>query len=554
MTKSSPRPAYEHNYEANRLWAFRRAAGRMARWAVSYIDLRVATGFPDAVWEPFQIDYLNAVDKGPTGQTFIANSKTRQCGFSFLLGLEAIVRSACYPGSLTNIVSINRDEAEEKIRYARQVNEAVWVPGEQLRWKRDNREDLIAVNGSRIRSHACRPPRGRPGAHHRLDEVAHYQKPALIYEAAVAGTLRGGSITCCSSPWVRGGFHYSLMEEPANYQDFVRMWVPWWAVFGLCNNVAEAVQVAPALPTAERVERYGSERLKRLFHNISFDAFQVECELTYADDSLAWLTWQEIMDATGPEDFECIVADGYEKVIDACESLLKRKPLGPIFAGYDVARKKDLAVLTLCELVDGKLMCIAILILRNVSFHDQKAILKRITPLIERGIIDATGIGANIAEDMHRSNFKWTGIVFSEPAKAELATGLRNALQTGGLILPPNRELQMDLHSVQRQVTAASHVVFHSDPEDKEVDGHADRFWSLALTVQAATRGRMPDVKPEHIYGQTITAVNQDTHQEQKVTVKPFDAEAHKRELENPGAGDVRQQTVETLYPALKRK
>jgi len=184
--------------------------------------------------------------------------------FSFLLGLEAVARSAVYPKSLTNIVSINRDEAEEKIRYAVQCNDAVWEPAQRLEWKISNRGDLQATNGSRIRSHACRPPRGRPGAHHRLDEVAHYQRPQEVYDAAVAGTLRAGSITCCSSPWVRGGFHYSVMEEPGSYPDFERLWVPWWHVFGLCTNVAVAKEEAPGCHLGAR-GGLRQPRLQRLF-------------------------------------------------------------------------------------------------------------------------------------------------------------------------------------------------------------------------------------------------------------------------------------------------
>ena len=332
--------------------SLKRAKRRETKWLILALGDRLpeATGSPDAVWEDFQIDYLDLANAEE--QTMLSASKTRQCGFSWLLAAEAVARAALHPGSLTNIVSINRDEAEEKIRYARLINDCV-VPDVRLTWTTDNREELEATNGSRIRSHACRPPRGRPGAHHRLDEIAHYQRPLEIYNAAVAGTLRAGSITCCSSPWVRGGFHYQVMEEPDNYPDFTRLWIPWWAVKGLCVDVRAAKTVAPQLPTRERVERFGSDRLKRLFRNMPLDAFRVECELAYADDNTAWLTWEEITACTGPADMDYTLAVGLDAVHRALPGILSGKRSGPVYAGYDVARSHDLAVLSLSSMWAG---------------------------------------------------------------------------------------------------------------------------------------------------------------------------------------------------------
>jgi len=453
-------------------------------WAGIGDRLAMATGSDDAVWEPFQVQYLALV--GEKQQTMIAASKTRQCGFSWLLAAEGIARAALYPGSLTNIVSINRDEAEEKIRYARMINECLH-PMVRLSWTTDNREELEATNGSRIRSHACRPPRGRPGAHHRLDEVAHYQRPAEIYNAAVAGTLRAGSITCCSSPWVRGGFHYQVMEEPDNYPDFTRLWIPWWAVKGLCVDIETAQDVAPGLPTLERVERFGSDRLKRLFRNMPLDAFQVECELAYTDDNTAWLTWDEIMACTGPPEMDYTIASGLDEVRRALPSILSRRHAGPVYAGYDVARSHDLAVLSLLEHVGGRMNVFALLILPDCELGHQRDVLKEISPIIRSGVIDETGLGANLAEDMHKHNSHWHGLQFNFITKAQLATDIRKAFQERAILIPPDRDLQRDLHSVQRVVTAANNVVYEVSRDNVE-SSHADRFWSIALAIHALTR------------------------------------------------------------------
>jgi len=507
------------------LAAHGRAQSAICKFLVeNLLDLEGATGDEQATWEDFQLDYLNLCRKGK--QPPLAITKTRQCGFSFLLAAEAIARAVLVPGSLTNIVSINKDEAEEKIRYARQINECLHPDVRVAKWSTDNRGELETTTGSRIRSHACTPPRGRPGANHRLDEVAHYQKPQLIYNAAVPGITRKGSIVCGSSPWVLGGFHYELMEEPAKYPDYVRMWVPWWHVRGMCTDIATAREAAPGMQTQERVERFGSERLMFLYRNMPLESFQVEFELAYADDNLSWLKWEEIVGCTGDGEMNYVVANSYDEALQALPKLLARQASGPVYAGYDVARKSDLAVLTLLELVGGVFVCFAILILPQTRFADQEALLKDVTPIIRMGCIDETGMGMQLAENLHSHSIKWRGLTMTAPSKAELATAMRQQFQSQAVVIPPDRDLQRDLHSVRRIVTAANNIVFSGDRDDEL--GHADRFWSLSLAMHAQLglwqyRGPMPsDIK--HPVGR-IKAINADTGVEQEIEVRPWDPE-----------------------------
>lgn len=515
-------------------WAREQAKSPMCRFLVENLDIAEAAGDEEARWEQFQIDYLNLARDHK--QPPIAVSKTRQCGWSFLLAAEGVARVILYPGSLTNIVSINKDEAEEKIRYARQINECLFPEVRVDEWRTDNRGELETHDGSRIRSHACTPPRGRPGANHRLDEVAHYQKPQEIYNAAVPGITRKGSICCGSSPWILGGFHYDLMEEPEKYPDYVRMWIPWWHVFGMCKDVPLATAEAPGMPTQDRVEKFGTERLLFLYRNMPLDSFQVEFELAYADDNLSWLKWEEIVACTGPGEMDYIIANGYDEVLQALPKLFARKAVGPVFAGYDVARKKDLAVLTLLELVGGVYVCFAILILPNTRFADQESLLQDVTPIIRSGCIDETGMGMQLAENMHAYSFKWQGLTMTAPAKAEIAGAImRPQFQAQAVIIPPDRDLQRDLHSVRRIVTAANNIVFSGD-RDEEL-GHADRFWSLGLGMyshlgQWQYRGPAPGAVKSS--AEKIKAVNAATGVEQEVEVRPWDPDTEEPLLTGP--------------------
>jgi len=557
------RPLHEYDREANTRWALHQAVSEMARWCIAWVDLPKATGMEDALWEPFQLDYLNACTLD--GRTSIAMSKSRQIGASFLIGLEGVARSECSAGSLTNIVSFNQDEAEEKIRYANQIIEAVWSDAQRPN-VRSKQGEIAFFNGSRIRSHACRPPRGRPGANHRLDEVAHYQKPQVIYNAAVPGIARKGSIACMSSPWVRGGFHYNLMEHPEEYPDYTRMWIPWWACFGFCNHVAEAAVKAPTMVTEERVSKYGTDRLKFLYRNMPLDAFQVEFELQYADDSLSWITWEEIVACTGQADFPYIIANGMDQVQAVLPQLLAQPRIGPVFAGYDVARKHDKAVIALLQLVSGTLMCFAVLVLDNVRFEDQKTLLKQISPIVQSGCIDATGLGANLAENMHDHDFKWAEVTMSAPAKATLAVDLRQQFQDETIIIPPDRDLQRDIHSVRRTVTAANNIVFDAE-RDSEL-GHADRFWALALAVNATVRqwyssGVSVAEMTKQATEQRVTAVDGTTGEEKQIVVRHRTADDVNADLlagqqggsaKSGGVDPALRAEMERLHPWLKNK
>ncbi len=83
-----------------------------AQFLVDNLDLEEASGFPGAQWEHFQLNHLQ--DDG----IFRIEDKSRQIAWSFLVAAEAVA-----DGILAKVgsvfVSINLDEAKEKIRYAK---------------------------------------------------------------------------------------------------------------------------------------------------------------------------------------------------------------------------------------------------------------------------------------------------------------------------------------------------------------------------------------------------------------------------------------------------
>ena len=70
-------------------------------------------------------------------------------------------------------MSVNLDEAKEKIRYARAIIKALDEPV-RPRLVKDSITELEIDNGSRFISHPCKPPRGKARVRIYLDEMAHY--------------------------------------------------------------------------------------------------------------------------------------------------------------------------------------------------------------------------------------------------------------------------------------------------------------------------------------------------------------------------------------------
>ena len=102
--------------------------------------------------------------------------------------------------------------------------------------------------------------------------------------------------------------------------------------------------------------------------------------------------------------------------------------------------------------------------------------------------IDETGIGMQIAEDLQKKwgETKVVRVYFTARTKEELAERLKAKFQDRLIRIPADEDLREDLHSVQKTVTPAGNIKYEGS--------HADRFWSLALAVYAASQEEPPKV------------------------------------------------------------
>lgn len=463
---------------------------------IEYLDLPNAVGDPDARWEAHQIQFLN----NSTTQTI--DTKARQIAWSWTAAARATARGILVPRSTSIFVSINQDEAKEKIRYAKQIIESLDTDI-RPRLLHDNETFVEFDNGSRLLSHPCRPVRGKARADVYLDEFAHYPKDREIYTSALPATTRGGSLHIGSSPLGASGMFWEIFAQKLQaYPRFKRRMIPWWLVAGLCGNVAQARTLAPSLSTEERVRLFGTARLVEIFESMVLEDFQQEYECAWIDEATAWITWDEIkrnqVDAQAGQltYWQAKTVDEALAVIDQMAEQVhaERGKIESAFAGgMDIGRKHDLTEITFV----GKTTTAALpyrlgITLRGVEFDDQKAVAAKAlrTLPITQLLIDQNGIGMQLAENLHTEfGDRAQGVDFTNPNKELWSVELKVRMQRGNVPIPLDRELAYHIHSIRKKVTAAKNAVFDAERSEH---GHADKYWALALAVWAGKSDNVP--------------------------------------------------------------
>jgi phage FluMu gp28-like protein len=465
-------------------------AGSLRRlFLVDNLDLPAASGVPGARWEAFQLAFLD--DEG----TFRVDNKSRQIAFSFVCAADGLA------GALLErrdgiFVSINQEEAAEKIRYARQIYETLLLAVSGLpRVARDNMFGLEFENGARLTSLPARPPRGRARANVYLDEFAHVKGDRAIYSAALPIISKGGRLRMGSSPFGASGTFWEVFTQKLRaYPGYVRRETPWWETYAFCTDVRAARRAAPGLTTRERVERFGNRRVQEIFENVPEEDFAQEYECAFVDETTAWITWEEIREAQD-EELVCVAATGQGKTLDgvyAAVDALRRavnagEVEGALALGVDIGRTRNTTEIYGVGLATTKTFPLRLMLsLDGVEFDEQLAALQYVMRFLPvAGMwIDRTGLGMPLAERMERLYpGKAQGQTFTAGSKMLWATDAKLLIQQRRTPLPVSRELAYQIHSIKRMRTAGNNLVFDTETNEKH---HADRFWAWALALGVA--------------------------------------------------------------------
>jgi phage FluMu gp28-like protein len=159
----------------------------------------------------------------------------------------------------------------------------------------------------------------------------------------------------------------------------------------------------------------------------------------------------------------------------------------PVFVGVDIGRRRDLTVLWCAARIAGLLTPLFIVEMASVEFARQELELYRLLDLPNclRACIDQTGIGNQFAERAAKSYgiYKAEGITFTNAVKEQLAYPVRLGFEDRSLRIPSDELVISDLRAIRKETTASGAIRFSAD---RGPNGHADRFWALALARHAA--------------------------------------------------------------------
>lgn len=409
--------------------------------------------------------------------------KARQIGLSTTISIE-VVHAACTRSAYdANIVSVNQEEASQKLRVASSLWASIPEELAPYGWKpikfRDA-EDALAFHNppdtstiiSKPGTHAVRG--GAKSVY--FDEAAFIEKFDRLYQAGAPAALRGDNrITVISTPLGESGLYYEIITNRERYPDFTIHTFPWWESRYMVKDgaLADAIAEAPTLDTPDRVYKYGNPKLIGLFRNSQdVDTFRTEMECVFVDETEAFFAWD-------------LVTRGKDS---ALENSLEFKPdaQSEISIGVDLAKKRDKTVFTVIEhfndVPEGHPKWeVRYVEQTQADYNDQFERLKQIVARsgAKRVSIDETGVGAIFVERAKReglgSGATVEGIVFTHDQKEKWATKFKADLQQGKGKYPAHTEMMNQIHGIRRKKSETGFYRFSGDPDDI--------FWSLQLGV-----------------------------------------------------------------------
>ncbi len=401
---------------------------------------------------PYQYDWVNDASRFKIGLW------SRQTGKSFATAAEAVIHCLLNPGTLWVVLSAGERQALEWMLKAKSWAEAVKLALAAYNETRADgnalmtRAEIIFANKSRIIAIPANPDTARGySANLVLDEFAIHEKPWDIWAAiypSITNPLSGQKkLRIVSTPKGMGNKFADLWHKNDSYskhkvtiEDAVRL--------GLPVNLAE---------------------LRAGVDDPDIWAQEYLCE--FIDTTSVLLTYEAITACEVPKlDLSTVPSDA------------------PLYIGMDIGRSKDLSVIEVGAKVNGILHRCREEVLRRKPFNEQLDILCSIASdrRVHRVAIDATGIGAMLAEEARRRlGGKVEGITFTAKTKGEIYAAMRRAFDDKTIRIPADRDLREDLHAVQRNVSSTGTISYRAPRNE---DGHSDRSSGIALMLYAASK------------------------------------------------------------------
>jgi phage FluMu gp28-like protein len=439
------------------------------------------------------------------GAPLAVGEKARRIGWTYASAYRAVKRRLDLETDLfytSADLTAAREFVEECQRWARTFNALAIDMGEQVLDEHDGLRAFVLrfKSGARIVAGSSNPKffRGK-GGDADADEFAFHADPRGLFKAMHATAMVWGNQLRLWSTHNGEGSFFNRMCQAAGRQENPES--------SSQNPVGNAGRIRHfRVSILDAVEQGLVERIKKLSAPDPVarrewleelrascpdeDAWREEYLCEPSSEQSALLTYEMIAGCETEEDAE---------EIDSRAWLVARKtefasrpttyyPLAPapMYAGFDVGRKRDRSVLWVLVKLGDVYHTRRVRVMEDTPFSTQEDVLHELLrdPAVKRLCVDATGIGAMLAERLkQRWHSRVEAVQFTSASKPEIAMPLVRLFQDKLIRIPASPAIREDLHKVRRVVTASGNVRLDAARDE---GGHADRFWALALAHHAA--------------------------------------------------------------------
>lgn len=435
-------------------------------------NAKVIPANKDALFLPFQSRWV------ADNSRLKLMEKSRQIGISWSTAYAAVERTARAGARQDQWVS-SRDDLQARLfledckLFSKILEMAAEDLGEQVIDK-DGKQSAYVLkfaNDRRIHSMSSNPDAqaGKRGGRI-LDEFALHPDPRKLWSIAYPGITWGGAMEVISTHRGSHNFFNQLIREVlengnpkkishhrVTLQDALDQGFLW--------KLQQSLPADDERQAMTEAEYFAWVRAGCADE----ESFQQEYMCNPADDDTAFLEYDLIAACEYGRDAQWRQIDGRE-----------------LYVGVDIGRKKDLTVIWVLERLGDVLYTRHVETMQNMSKPDQEAILWPWIERARRSCFDGTGLGIGWVDDAQRryGEVRVEGVTFTPKVKEAIAYPVRGRMQDRTLRIPHDPKIRADLRSVTKQTTAAGNIRFTAE---RTADGHADRFWALALAVHAAS-------------------------------------------------------------------
>lgn len=413
--------------------------------------------------------------------------KSRQIGFSWATAYDLVRQAALESTRLDTWVS-SRDELQARLfledckKFGDILSIAASAIGEFIYKDGGGKPytsfDLKFNNGTTIHSMSSNPDAqaGKRGTRV-LDEFALHPDPVKLYAIAYPGITWGGQMAIISTHRGADNFFNKLVQE-AKFNGNPKK-------ISLHRVTLEDALNQGFLAKLQSKLAEGDPRLdmdeQQYFDDVKSkcadeESFLQEYMCVPADDASVFIS-ADVSEG-------CFYSFGeiWETDIENCA--------GDLYIGVDVGRDNDLTVVWVLEKLAGMLFTRRVETLKGMKFSDQEAVLYPYLalPKMRRCCIDQTGLGRQFAERAQErfGKYRVEGVQFTAQSKERMAYPLRAKFEDKTIRIPDTREIRADIRGVKKTVGAGGAIRFDAARNE---NGHCDRFWALALAVEAAGSG-----------------------------------------------------------------